>query len=512
MNLPRSLASWKGRRRRGATVVIVLGLLAMTLAVSYAMMRTQVTSLQIQNNLARRDGARHAAQSGMAAALRRIHDADWPGVNTPLTADLGGGVGYTVTFATGDESLQSGDPLYAEYPFRLTITAKGFAIDPNDSNRRAEYQVQSVVQLVRRAFSSEPAAWRNTRNFTLVQWEDAPTDVQFPVRIEGPVRLGGALTLGVGYPVDGSYLSRYLNDLERMRRASLGDHRPFSGPIQMPYERTPGWLRNMLTAELNLTTVDVPRGGTAPFPSPEAPATYRLYPGGKEYVVPEIQKLHGAELTGVSLKPDVRENPLGVFCSSESLRLGERTTVEGTIICRGSEPDISVAGQQVTWQARELPALFDQPENEHVYLPAGLVADDLVVRSGANASVFGALAVWGDLEVVERDAPTTLDVTGRVLTRQFLVRGRTTWKPNATWFLLLWLFFNSQGEPDVTPYLPKWMEKCCGMIVEPKIKFRPSAANEKHRWQDWSQPVYVPAPGDAGLMWDLLRWTESPAA
>jgi hypothetical protein len=493
--------------RRGATVVIVLGLLAMTLAVSYAMMRTQVTSLQIQNNLSRRDSARHAAHTGMAAALRRIHDADWPGVDVPLAGDLGNGVGYTIKFITGDESLQPGDPAYQEYPFRLTIHATGFAVDPGDPNRRAEHQVQTVVQLVRRAFSSQPAEWTNAQSFTLVAWDDA--DVQFPAQIAGKVKVGDRLRLGRDYP-NGVFkdlvLSRYLRDLERMRQAKLGDHRLFTGQVHFPYENNSAALEN-LNNDLNVSTVNIPRGGMAPVEHPGQPETYRLYPGGKEYAIPKIQSHYGSELSGVTLARDVRENPLGVFWSSTSLTLGDRATVEGTIISHGVEPDILVEGQEVTWRAPELPALYGQPENEHVYLPAGLVYENMRVAGGAQGSLFGTVVVWKRLEVPLGDEQTAFNLTGRAFTMDFSLRGRSSWDLIA-WPLSFFAFWEQLDRDGAEVYFPRWMQTSHGMKVAPKIKFRPSDATDKHHWQDWSLPVYAPHPDDAGLLWDVLRWTE----
>jgi hypothetical protein len=236
----------RGADRRGATIVLVLGLLAVTLAVSYAMMRTQATSLQIQTNQERRGDARQAALTGMAVALRRIHDADWAGVDTPVSGTLADGSIYEVEFATGDDALQAGDEDFDEYPFRLTLTSTGYAIDSSDSGRRSEYRVEAVVQLVRRAFAAEPAAWTNLNSFTLVQWADQKTNIEIPARIEGPVKLGGTLELCADYP-DDTPRARYLGDLEKMREDGRGDYRPFNGPITLPFDQSSSATLSLLT-------------------------------------------------------------------------------------------------------------------------------------------------------------------------------------------------------------------------------------------------------------------------
>jgi hypothetical protein len=63
------------------TVIVVLGVISITLALSYAMLRSQVTSVQIQSNLDRRNAARQAAYAGVSAALRAMHQSSWGGVD-----------------------------------------------------------------------------------------------------------------------------------------------------------------------------------------------------------------------------------------------------------------------------------------------------------------------------------------------------------------------------------------------------------------------------------------------
>src|SRR6266487_4394057 len=73
-------------RPRGFAVVMVLGLLAITLAISYATLRGQGTTSQLARNNSRALDARVAAQSGLAAALRKISENAWGGVNTTLSS------------------------------------------------------------------------------------------------------------------------------------------------------------------------------------------------------------------------------------------------------------------------------------------------------------------------------------------------------------------------------------------------------------------------------------------
>src|SRR5687767_12363520 len=113
------------RRRipRGIATVLVLGILAIAVALSYSVMRSQTTAVQIQTNTRHIAGARLAAMTGMAAALRKMHELSWTGVATGFNANINGTQRYTVSYATGDSSLLPADPNYSDYPFRVTVTA-----------------------------------------------------------------------------------------------------------------------------------------------------------------------------------------------------------------------------------------------------------------------------------------------------------------------------------------------------------------------------------------------------
>src|SRR6187399_2883338 len=107
------------RGRHGIAVVLILGMLAMTLALSYASLRGQATTAQLTSNLGRGDEARLAAESGMQIALRTIHSSSWAGVDTTFTGSATSTATYSVTYTTGDSRLAASDPLYGEYPYRV---------------------------------------------------------------------------------------------------------------------------------------------------------------------------------------------------------------------------------------------------------------------------------------------------------------------------------------------------------------------------------------------------------
>src|SRR5688500_1324140 len=124
----------RGQARRGMAVVLVLGLLALTLTLSYAMLRLEYQVEQSQTNISGHDRARLAAVAGISVALRRMHDGTWAGVDTTLNGNLGTGVSYSVNFTTGDPALTSSHTDYGEYPYRVSVSSVGFAVDPAQPN------------------------------------------------------------------------------------------------------------------------------------------------------------------------------------------------------------------------------------------------------------------------------------------------------------------------------------------------------------------------------------------
>ncbi len=143
----------KRPRRRGMTVILILGLLSITIALSYAMLRTQATSQQIQTNLNRRNDARQAAQTGLTVALRRMHEPNWPGVNVPVVGFYQDGsryVVYYVVYETGDEKLSPADPDYDKFPYRVTLKSTGWVVTPGNSGINSMHTATAVVELVPR--------------------------------------------------------------------------------------------------------------------------------------------------------------------------------------------------------------------------------------------------------------------------------------------------------------------------------------------------------------------------
>ena len=528
----------EGKQRRGVAVVLILGLLAVTLAVSYATLRGQGITSQLAANNSRALDASEAARSGLAAALRKISDSGWAGVTVPLTANVSPNSWYEVTFTTGDAKLTSSDPNYAEFPFRLTINSTGYAADPANPAVRSIHKSQCVTQLVRTALQPPPANWTTLTNYTVYQWANRSVYTQFPVRINGSTMLNGKLYLATEYPgaTATATRDRYLEDLKKIQlpRALGGggraDSRPFASPLTIALVRQDAATLTMLQSKLGLTLTDSAAATTDPLTHPGSVINYRLYPGGKPYTPPILQGM-GNPIQNVTLGPNPINNPLGVFRVSGALTVQSNVRITGTVISDAIGHDISVSGTNVVFEAANLPALYGS--NDVYQLPAVIARSDLAVSSAADVKIRGSAIVWDDFELKRGSPSTKFELRGNLATSSLLLRGRdawtltpTTWNNDLADFdppggllggllsLLESLLNNVRAflglASDEPVFFPDYMHYKRGFVTQPALTFTPESSGVLPRWHDWSQPVYQKDPGDPGLRWEVIRWEHNP--
>jgi hypothetical protein len=194
---------------RGMAVIVVLAVIAVTMSLAYAMVRTQITTVQIQSNSQRRDLSRHTAMTGINAALRHIQTQAWidaGGVTSTFTGKISDYESYRVTFATGDPQLAAGDDDYDDYPYRVTLTATGTSVDPTNTDLHATHKIQAVVQLVPQQLADQPETWADMQQhdadtpYTVYQWGINQFKMHVPVQVKGAVHLQGAIRLCDNYP------------------------------------------------------------------------------------------------------------------------------------------------------------------------------------------------------------------------------------------------------------------------------------------------------------------------
>ena len=513
------------RLRRGVAVLLVLGMLAMTLALSYASLRGQATVAQLAQNVGRGEDARLAAESGIYAALRKMSDGTWGGINSTLTGRITDDSWYEVSFLTGDASLQPGDPLYGEYPYRVTVTASGYASDPGQPSLRSVHKVDAVVQLARRAIAPEPSAWSSLDNYTVYQWGNRDITVQEPVRINGQTTLLGRLFLSPTYPSTTGSRDAYLTGLNSMLLEGRGDHRPFASPLTIALIRQDSSALDLVT-KLGILTIDSLASASAPVGHPNTVSSYRLYPGGKVYSPPILGDVYGSTLQSVTLAPHPVNNPLGVFRNRATLSVNNNVTIRGTIVGEGTVSDIQVVGTNVKFEGFNLPPL--EGASATYQLPVALLRDDLRYHGTSDAVLQGLAMIYDEFELKQGAATARFAMHGKLVTSGLRLQGRTPWIMTSTdWQKDCDDFRGSGGllggileallddvraalglGADDPVFFPEYMQHVRGFTVQPRLTFQPEATGVKYHWHDWSQPVFQKDPNDLGLRWNLVRWVE----
>jgi len=515
--------------RRGVTVLIVLLLLSITLGLSYAMVRSQTTALQIQQNANVRVSAHRAALTGLTVALKEMHTSEWcdgdgDGVNTTVCGTLSDHESYTVTYTTGDDSLDSEDPANAmKFACRVTLLATGTATDPSDPARTATHRARAVVRLVPRALNEddEPDEWREmTEDYTVYQWRKDDFQVNVPFRIEGAVRVQHKLKLARSslwypwYPWSSSAREDYLTDLNAMRLGGGADLRPLTGPIDLPRPAQEPGLFSLLQST-DADPNDVGQNNVTQWNHPGQVSTYRIYPGGKEYSADVL----GYSQQNVTWQPNPETNPLGIYYREGTLRLCGNVTIEGTLIVKGNwNGDVEIEGTNVLLQPHDLPPLYgsDRP----IRLPVAVVDHDFEIYPNAQSTVKGLLTVWNEFRVCkdgQRDMAVTFQ--GPIVAREILIRPRSEWYDGkwSDWWDTQYQAFLDQ-EATGEPYFPAWLSDVHGLDSHPFVLIQPEPRDAgepapRYHWKNQYDAIYVPHPNDiergVGLRWDLLEWTDS---
>jgi len=487
--------------RRGFAILLVLGLISMTLAVSYAVIRTQAAGLKAGVNVGQRLDARQAAYSGLSAALRKMNQADWAGADTVLTGTVGPHATFAASYATGDAELLSSDPQAVDWPYRLTITVTGCVTNSAISPVPATYRVEAVARLTPRNTSTNPAVWETSAPYIVYQTAADDVAVQLPVRINGAVRLQGGLSLCATYPSTGSSRGQYLSDLNAMRSDGYPDHRPFTGPISLPFNATPGSTRNLLTSNLGVTLTDQAASTVSGWSHPGSVTTYKLYTGGKSYTAVSL----GSSISGTTLAADPQTNPLGLFVRSGDVTLGGNTTIRGTILSTG---DVRFGGTNVTIEPLSLPSLEGSALS--VQLPVIVAGDDVEVNDGARAVVRGNVAAFDNFTIHTGSDETEFQLQGRLVTRDFDVYGRTEWSFGSTWWSFLYNWWDDQQfDSDGIRYFPVYCQ-AWGMAYAPRLTFNPETDSVTQQWFTAGSPVYIGHTADPGLRWSIVRRREFP--
>jgi hypothetical protein len=503
--------SRRGRRaRRGISLIVVVMLVSLAMAVSFAVVHSQGTAMRIQQNATLRVDARQAAQAGMAVALRESCRPNWSGVDTSISGDLSQSESFHATFSTGDATLAEDDPEYAEYPYRVTILVTGLAHDPSHPERQATHEISAVIRLVPQAIDDEPPGWDEIQQNTFCQWEKNDTRVTLPCRIEGPVRIRGRLKLCED-EIDWSDTVRlwYLAHLNFMRNDGWPDYRPFNGPIRIAHSEQEQKTLDLLTGALGVDISDADTGKIYSWTMPMDAGSYRLYPGGKIYYAETID----ADLSDTTLKPDPKTNPLGIFIGNGETRLYENVSLEGTLINNG---DVKILGGTNTFISLSVPPYSHRDffGGTGIRLPT-VVSNNFRVEPGASVAAKGLVMAKDNLEI-KSDYQYDMSVTiqGNAMAKDLDIKPRIEWRQTKGWWddwlAIYWSHFYPAW------YFPALVQTFSEYELDPQplIWIRPEAGAAPYHWYNGNNPLFKQSKdsdgNDAGLRWELISWTNNP--
>ncbi|HEY2761615.1 MAG TPA: hypothetical protein VGI75_12750, partial [Pirellulales bacterium] len=271
--------------RRGISVIVVLGLIALTMAMSYALMRVEYYTVNVQQNSNRQNLARQAALVGLSKAIRAMEQSVWTITGPSVTGSLNATDTYSVTYTAGDSSLSSSD---WENPYRVTILSTGTSADPSNSSSRATHKLRAVMRLIPRQLGTGPSDLANIVKYAWFQTQNDTFTFQVPVQVQGNVRVQGTVTLGSDYQWTSAMSGDYLDDLDKMRHDGYPDDRPFTGSMDLSFNQNNSTVQNWLRSTVNVSTLNnTPSTSmSAQWVFPASVGTYKLYTGGPSYTVP----------------------------------------------------------------------------------------------------------------------------------------------------------------------------------------------------------------------------------
>lgn len=485
------------RDRRGVGVVLVLGLLAVSMALSYAALRTQFTAVKLQDNSDRLDEARAAAECGLAIALRRMHEAGWAGVSTSLSGTLSNTQGYSATYETGDSSLQSTDADYSDWPWRVTIHVTGTARDTATGNQ-SSHRLRAVVRFVPRQLATQPSGWDQVAQYTVLQTAVADFRVNTPVRFEGNVRMQGNFSLSEDYGWSATTRTLYFGSLNDKYVLQGIDWRPFTGRIDSPTGAIGSALATLLTT-MGVPRQTVPAATIADWSFTGSEYKYRLYPGGQEYAA---QPVGNGTVTNTTYAADPKTNPVGILVDTNAVAISHNVNLNGTVLAINAS-GITLSGNSVQIRPVDLPPL--QGTSDPVRLPTIVCRGDLTVTPSTGMTLVGLVSLGGDLDILQGSQSRQFDLQGKLVAKEIRVRERTEWiSANmgllATTYNTLLATLNGMLFCD-------WLKSAHGLDSEPKIRFRPGTPATYH-WSPTGGSIFVPHTADEGLRWELVSVRE----
>ena len=339
-------------------------------------------------------------------------------------------------------------------------------------------------------------------NYTVYQYSADTFEMELPCRITGNVLIQGTLRLADDYPPSNAGQNQYLSDLNSMQFFGLGDNRPFTGTVSLPYSSTASGTLSDLNL-LGVNTANVNPSPATNWTFPGNIASYQLYPGGQTFTVPAA----ASTLQNTTLAAAPRTNPLGIFYASGNVTIGSNVTLTGTLVSGG---DVIVSGSNVVMQPVALPAL--QGSTQGIQLPTVIAQNNFKVSSQASATVNGMIACWSSFDVLTGSQSTNFGMQGRLICKGCLFEDRSEWQLTGTQWNSAWSGFNSQGYYSWIWFYPQYLQQKKGLQYVPSLTIVPETTPVTYHWKTATNTVYIANPSDPGLRWTVVRWTDNVAS
>jgi hypothetical protein len=118
--------------------------------------------------------------------------SSWTGADSTLTGTINAKQSFVALYTTGDATIAVGGPDAEDWPYRVTITSTGYAVDPGSSATTTTYKVEAVAKLVPRELQKTLPVGDHA-NYVVYQTNTDDVNLRLPFRIEGRACFQGSL-------------------------------------------------------------------------------------------------------------------------------------------------------------------------------------------------------------------------------------------------------------------------------------------------------------------------------